>query len=950
MDFERLRAEGIRHLETLATHIWTDFNAHDPGITILEVLCYALTDLGYRIDLPLEDLLAATPNSDQKVFFPADEVLSSCPITEIDFRKLIIDISGVKNAWLSKAQGEYPMYFSESTATYYPSNEGKQEDSCTFYPLNHGEKQGTNINLNGLYKVILELHDHGLEPYHNTAKKIIAEVKHRLYANRNLCEDFVEVCLIEKQEICLCLNLEIEPHADAEETMAKALFELQEFLTPTIKFHNLQQLLEKGFSGDEIYDGPILQNGFIDDKELQKAQIPKVIQLSDLYSVLENIPEILTVKEIKFLVNGAISEEWCLNNNDKKKPVINPCCSCLYISQNGQSTEIKGENLEELIAFNNLVNQDLPESEISALDYPKGDYRQDLAEYTPIQYEFPRTYYLGKNGLPDSASTKRKAQSDQLKAYLLFFDRILANYLQKLSKVRDIFSMSQDIDSSLVFFQTLEHVPGMQTLIFTLTPEKSELLKSAIPSDWFEEEDMKSILDEIDGLVGKVLDNKDNLEEYLASWIEKLKNDSHSEAFAKKVEQMLDRATIGPKAYEKALEKIALGEDSQAERKDEIFDHLLARFGEQFTTYTLNLFKTSETAKQENFSDYLEAKSAYLSHLPTLSAGRAKAYNYKLLKENNQAPDEWNTYNVSGLKKRICALLGMNAEESSVFCDPDYRVNLKKDTNKRGAYYYLELVALSDEVDPRTGSRKAKDILMTSADSYRKKVAEKLEATLYENLGTYDGFSDPTAIKKNEEGLLKFSISTGNHELVMQSGLLTKAGAIQCLEDIKSLLETADCEKEAFHILEHILLRSNDDKDDLLQAPAFCGKDALKIDPYSFWISVVLPGWVQRFEDASYRRFFEQTFLRETPAHIAVCFRWVEKENKQKMKGFEHAFETWKETKAKCPTDECKMTIEANELIDKLAAIPCPCLCNDKEGLNSKCAKPESKIDKNEGS
>ncbi|MCP4658446.1 MAG: hypothetical protein GY856_23780, partial [bacterium] len=49
MDYTSLRQEGIRHLERMAGGRWTDFNVHDPGITILEQLCYALTDLGYRI-------------------------------------------------------------------------------------------------------------------------------------------------------------------------------------------------------------------------------------------------------------------------------------------------------------------------------------------------------------------------------------------------------------------------------------------------------------------------------------------------------------------------------------------------------------------------------------------------------------------------------------------------------------------------------------------------------------------------------------------------------------------------------------------------------------------------------------------------------------------------------------------------------------------------------------
>ncbi len=47
-DYEELRKTGIRHIENLASQIWTDYNIHDPGITSLEILCYALTDLSYR--------------------------------------------------------------------------------------------------------------------------------------------------------------------------------------------------------------------------------------------------------------------------------------------------------------------------------------------------------------------------------------------------------------------------------------------------------------------------------------------------------------------------------------------------------------------------------------------------------------------------------------------------------------------------------------------------------------------------------------------------------------------------------------------------------------------------------------------------------------------------------------------------------------------------------------
>src|SRR5262249_24576430 len=52
MDYARLREEGLALLGRLAGAQWTDFNTHDPGITILEQLCYAITDLGYRTAYP----------------------------------------------------------------------------------------------------------------------------------------------------------------------------------------------------------------------------------------------------------------------------------------------------------------------------------------------------------------------------------------------------------------------------------------------------------------------------------------------------------------------------------------------------------------------------------------------------------------------------------------------------------------------------------------------------------------------------------------------------------------------------------------------------------------------------------------------------------------------------------------------------------------------------------
>ena len=58
LDFTTLRSNAINYLGPITGKYWTDYNVHDPGITTLEVLTYAIIDLGYRANLPIGSLLA----------------------------------------------------------------------------------------------------------------------------------------------------------------------------------------------------------------------------------------------------------------------------------------------------------------------------------------------------------------------------------------------------------------------------------------------------------------------------------------------------------------------------------------------------------------------------------------------------------------------------------------------------------------------------------------------------------------------------------------------------------------------------------------------------------------------------------------------------------------------------------------------------------------------------
>ena len=106
-DYAFLRAKGLEHIERLAHRLWTDYNVHDPGITILELLSYAITDLGYRTGQDIRDLLTEDDNGvpvNRSNFHTALEIFPCNPVSFSDLRKLLIDINGVRNAWIEAHQ------------------------------------------------------------------------------------------------------------------------------------------------------------------------------------------------------------------------------------------------------------------------------------------------------------------------------------------------------------------------------------------------------------------------------------------------------------------------------------------------------------------------------------------------------------------------------------------------------------------------------------------------------------------------------------------------------------------------------------------------------------------------------------------------------------------------------------------------------------------------------
>ena len=157
-DYEALRALGLQHLEEMGSAQWTDYNAHDPGITILEALCYALSEMGYRNGFEVVDLLSNEKGviSFHQALFTARRILTNSALTVTDFRKLLVDLPGVRNGWLlcKQCACETTLYAECAESALFSAPLWRLKPPVT---VEQAEFHEHPLWARGLYDVLLEL-------------------------------------------------------------------------------------------------------------------------------------------------------------------------------------------------------------------------------------------------------------------------------------------------------------------------------------------------------------------------------------------------------------------------------------------------------------------------------------------------------------------------------------------------------------------------------------------------------------------------------------------------------------------------------------------------------------------------------------------------------------------------------------------------------------------------
>lgn len=581
-----LKQRALNNIRNLAGDKWTDFNLHDPGITILENLCASIIDLEYRSNFDIADILATAPNTISneytKSIFNAKEILPSNPWSINDFRKIVADVLGVYNVRI---------------ITSDPKSE-----------------------IQGGYKIFIAREDPDI-PLSSSNDEILDRVMKKIHNHRNLCEDFFQVSILEHKEFYITADLELKHTISSENAItliANILFEIQDFLVPYINNHTLSEMLiEKDYSVEEIYSGPLLEHGFIDDEELEKSHIKQSFDTSEVIEIIIKNNEIRNLLSLNIFLgeeNTPINFSK-ISNDEAFKLNVQKCSITLY--KNGSPINVNVERIfqvyKDLKMKRSIKNQSLSPEDIA---YNTGTYR-NLSNYFSIQNDFPLIYGVGIEGAMKNSTNSTKSSVNQMKAFLLIFDQIFANYLFNLENAKLILSINSSKEKNYLA-QLPDHVPYLENILKFLSYDK----------------------------------NDNDIEFKTQRELLGIKFDKH------KKDLYLNDKSVGCYNYTKKIYEL---NDANSKQINDAVDFLLSAMSEDFSDAPTNI---KIGAKQDDFSKIITAKKKFLINHLSISNNKTKALN--LL-----SPIEAyvGSVNCSGLENRICKSLNITNITNSSLCE-----------------------------------------------------------------------------------------------------------------------------------------------------------------------------------------------------------------------------------------------------------------------------------------
>ena len=576
LDFQALKAQGFAYIQKHSGTEWTNLNSSDPGVTILEQLCYAFTELGYCGNFPIKDILTKE-NGDLTIenqFYLPQNILTTSPITIDDYIKYVIDqIPSVKNVIVKPTALSFPF-------------------------------------VSGVYEVYLLLNPNYDNP--SVVDSPETDTFFLLNSCRNVSELFLQPKTLIAKEYTISGNLVLQSGYDLNTILPEIIQSITDYIFPDVVQTGYDKLKVLGETTNQIFNGATLQNGWISSDSIQPKkdtiQAFEITQLIREVKGVQSISGISFIHEKKTYTSATCNLDEILTFNFSKSFLQNANQSNFQISTQGKPLN----SLLNLSLIDELANMQQSSSQINevasvqiAPKLPTGKYR-DITNYYSIQNTFPEAYAVGEGATNTSMSAYQVAQSRQLKGYLSLFDQMLSNQFAQLANIDKLFSFKNAITGNPA---DLESYDNSKTVAEKTNPKYPAPFEVFSPTYFYQ------------ALYDSVPD------------VEPLLRNNSIFKFGTNSESATSIAHKNWKAYKEdpynsyMYGLLMFNEDDNVnlQRRNDLLNHLLARHGESPLIIDTLVYGTVYSG--DVLKDSVIIKSLYLQNLTPLSYNRVKAYN-----------------------------------------------------------------------------------------------------------------------------------------------------------------------------------------------------------------------------------------------------------------------------------------------------------------------------------
>lgn len=250
LDFQALRRAGIALAQAASGQLWTDYNLHDPGVTLLEALCYALTEDVYGAQQSVPELLGWPKGQvlpERHGLHRPERILPCRPITAADCQR----------ALMARCPGALQL---------------------RLQPCEH--------DLPGLWRLALLAQEGQIDA-----------AQRAFWSLRNLGEDLDgAVRRLQPRPHRLVLEVDVEGPRDLAELLGEIAQRAADFIAARPRWRPADTALDPALR----FDGPALPQGWISDAELQRGE-QTLLYFSDLVLALQGIEGLASVRRLQLL-------------------------------------------------------------------------------------------------------------------------------------------------------------------------------------------------------------------------------------------------------------------------------------------------------------------------------------------------------------------------------------------------------------------------------------------------------------------------------------------------------------------------------------------------------------------------------------------------------------------------------------------------------------------------